>query len=49
VVLRLIYRFELELLLARSGFAVRDLFGDYESEPYGEGSERLLALATALA
>lgn len=49
VTLRLTYRFELELLLARSGFAVRSLYGDYEGEPYGDDSERMVCEAIALA
>lgn len=49
VLLRLIYRFELELLLARTGFAVRRLYGDYHSGPYEDGSERLICVAAALA
>ena len=49
VTLRLTYRFELELLLARSGFAVRNLYGDYEGEPYSDESERMICEALALA
>jgi SAM-dependent methyltransferase len=49
VTLRLTYRFELELLLARTGFAIKHLYGDYESSPYDDDSERLLCLASALA
>jgi SAM-dependent methyltransferase len=49
VLLRLIYRYELELLLARTGFAVRRLYGDYQSGPYEDGSERLICIAAALA
>jgi hypothetical protein len=49
VLLRLIYRYELELLLARTGFAVRRLYGDYQSGPYEDGSERLICIAVALA
>lgn len=49
VLLRLIYRFELELLLARTGFAVKYLYGDYESAPYDDDSERLICVGSALA
>jgi SAM-dependent methyltransferase len=49
VTLRLIYRYELDLLLARTGFAPRRLYGDYQSGPYEDGSERLICLAAALA
>lgn len=49
VTLRLTYRYELELLLARSGFAIRALYGGYDSAPYEDESDRLLCLAAALA
>jgi hypothetical protein len=49
VTLRLTYRFELELLLARTGFSVKHLYGDYESAPYDDDSKRLLCLAWARA
>jgi SAM-dependent methyltransferase len=49
VTLRLTYRFELELLLARAGFSVKQLYGDYESSPYDDDSDRLLCIASALA
>lgn len=49
VSLRLTYRYELELLLGRSGFAIRSLYGGYDSAPYEDESERLICLATALA
>ncbi len=49
IVLRLTYRYELEHLLARTGFTVRSLYGDYESSPYDDESERLICLAAALA
>jgi len=48
VMLRLIYRFELELLLARAGFSIRHLYGDYESSPFDDESERLICVAAAL-
>ena len=49
IVLRLTYRYELEHLLARTGFTARALYGDYESAPYEDESERLICSATALA
>jgi hypothetical protein len=49
VTLRLTFRYELELLLARAGFAVRSLYGDYDSAPYQDESERLICIAAALA
>lgn len=49
VTLRLTYRFELELLLARAGFAVRHLYGDYDAAPFEDDSERLICVAPALA
>jgi len=49
VTLRLTYRYELELMLARSGFAIRALYGGYDSAPYADESDRLICLAAALA
>lgn len=49
VTLRLIYQFELELLLARTGFTIKHLYGDYEQSPYDDDTERLLCTATAFA
>jgi ubiquinone/menaquinone biosynthesis C-methylase UbiE len=49
IVLRLTYRYELEHLLARTGFTTRVLYGDYESSPYEDESERLICVAAALA
>jgi len=49
IVLRLTYRYELEHLLARTGFTARALYGDYESSPYEDESERLICIAAALA
>lgn len=48
IVLRLTYRYELEHLLARTGFTPRALYGDYESSAYDDESERLICLGTAL-
>ena len=49
VSLRLIYRYELEHLLHRTGFAVKNIYGDYESGPFEDDSERMICLASALA
>lgn len=49
IVLRLTYRYELDHLLARTGFTARSLYGDYESSPYEDESERLICIAAALA
>jgi len=49
VTLRLTYRYELEHLLHRAGFSVKNLFGDYDSGPFDDDSERLICVASALA
>lgn len=46
--LRWIYRYELEHLLARAGFAIDAIYGSYELDPYEAGSEQLLAVARRL-
>jgi SAM-dependent methyltransferase len=43
--LRWFTRFELELLLEKSGWQVDELFGGYDFEPFGPTSERLLVVA----
>lgn len=43
--LRWLYRYELEHLLARAGFTLRNLYGSYELDEYGTGSPRLIAVA----
>jgi SAM-dependent methyltransferase len=43
--LRWLYRFELEHLLARAGFTLRNLYGSYELDDYGAGSPRMIAVA----
>lgn len=43
--LRFVFRYEAELLLAEAGFRVRDVFGDYGLDPYGEGSPRMILVA----
>ncbi|MCA1648243.1 MAG: class I SAM-dependent methyltransferase [Chloroflexi bacterium] len=43
--LRWFTRFELELLLQSAGWQVEELYGNYDLEPYGPTSDRLLAVA----
>jgi len=45
--LRHVFRHEMELLLLMSGFAEPAWYGDYEMNPYEEGSRRMIALAQA--
>jgi SAM-dependent methyltransferase len=43
--LRWYTRFELELLLQNGGWQVEELYGNYELDPYGPGSDRILVVA----
>jgi SAM-dependent methyltransferase len=43
--MRWFYRYELEHLLARAGFTLRNLYGSYDLDEYGSGSPRLIAVA----
>jgi len=43
--MRWLYRYELEHLLARAGFALEALYGSYELEDYSGASDRMLAVA----
>ena len=43
--LRWFTRFELELLLEKTGWEVAELYGGYDFEPFGPTSERLLVVA----
>jgi SAM-dependent methyltransferase len=43
--LRWLFRYELEHLLVRAGYELEAIFGSYELDEYGVGSERLIALA----
>lgn len=43
--LRYPFRFEMELLLERSGFEVQDVFGSYELDGYSSDSERMILVA----
>ncbi|OAN47399.1 methyltransferase type 12 [Chloroflexus islandicus] len=44
--MRWLYRFELEHLLARAGFTLRAIYGNYDLEPYTAASPRLIAVAS---
>jgi SAM-dependent methyltransferase len=44
--LRYLFRTEVEHLLARSGFAVVALYGDYDRSSYGDDSPELIVVAT---
>jgi SAM-dependent methyltransferase len=43
--MRWFYRFELEYLLAQTGFAVEALFGSYDLDDYSSDSDRLIVVA----
>jgi hypothetical protein len=43
--LRWFTRFELELLLQNAGWQVDELYGNYNMEPYGADSDRILIVA----
>jgi SAM-dependent methyltransferase len=43
--LRWFTRFELELLLQTAGWQVEELYGNYDLEPYGPSSDRILIVA----
>jgi SAM-dependent methyltransferase len=45
IALRYYYRYELELLLARAGFALDGVYGSYALDPLAADSARLLAIA----
>lgn len=46
--LRWVYRYEMEHLLARSGFAVEALYGDFERAPFGRTSTEMVWVARAV-
>lgn len=46
--MRWLYRFELEHLLARAGFALEALYGSYDLDDYESASELMLAVARKL-
>lgn len=43
--MRYFWRYELEHLLARCGFAIEEIYGDYDLSPYQSESEQLLVVA----
>ena len=43
--LRFLWRHETELMLAATGFAVAEVWGDFDAEPYHAGSPHLILLA----
>lgn len=43
--MRWLYRFEAEHLLARAGFALHDIYGSYDLDPYTSDAPRLLVVA----
>ena len=43
--MRYLFRHEVEHLLARSGFAVEALYGDYDRSPFGDDSPELIVVA----
>lgn len=43
--MRYFWRYELEHLLARCGFAIEDVYGDYDLAPYQSESEQLIVVA----
>lgn len=45
LVLRYIFRYELEHLLVRAGFRVVALYGDYDGSAFGDGSPAMIAVA----
>jgi SAM-dependent methyltransferase len=46
--MRYIWRYELEHLLARTGFRVVELYGDYDRSPFDDDAPELIAVAEAL-
>jgi SAM-dependent methyltransferase len=45
--LRYTFPAEMRLLLERCGFTLRNLYGDYERAPFGDGASRMLVVAAA--
>jgi len=46
--MRWVYRYELEHLLARAGFALEAVYGSYDLDEYDSASDLLLAVARKL-
>ncbi|MFQ5613501.1 MAG: class I SAM-dependent methyltransferase [Anaerolineae bacterium] len=47
--LRYVHRYEMEHLLDRSGFAVEQIYGDYDRSPFAADSPRMIVLASKVA
>jgi len=47
--MRYLFRHEVEHLLARSGFRIVALYGDYDRSPYGDDSPELIVVAEPVA
>jgi SAM-dependent methyltransferase len=47
--MRYLFRHEVEHLLARSGFRIVRLYGDYDRSPYGDDSPELIVVAQSVA
>jgi hypothetical protein len=45
--LRYFFRYEVEHLLARCGFRVRAVYGDFDRSPLGDGSPEMIFVAEA--
>ncbi|MEI6452053.1 MAG: class I SAM-dependent methyltransferase [Actinomycetes bacterium] len=45
IILRYVFRYELEHLLVRAGFRVVALYGDYDRSPFADGSPALIVVA----
>jgi len=45
IVLRYVFRYELEHLLVRAGFRVVTLYGDYDRSPFADGSPAMIVVA----
>jgi hypothetical protein len=43
--LRIVFRFEMELLLRLAGFGLEALYGSYQLEPFESNSERMIFVA----
>jgi hypothetical protein len=43
--MRWLWRYEVEHLLARAGFQVEAVYGDYELNPYDNTSEQIIVVA----
>jgi hypothetical protein len=44
--LRYFFRFELEHLLARAGFEITELFGNFDRSPFTDSSPDMIVIAT---